>query len=96
MILNRSQKGFFSQYSLQAFKEHVQGMRREPEICCITSKGKSKNSYEWIGKWSSFMYSELYVQWTLGQFFSIYTYSLTGLGKDISVLLKVINIWTSS
>ena len=42
------------------------------------------------------MYSELYVQWTLGQFFSIYTYSLTGLGKDISVLLKVINIWTSS
>ena len=41
---------------------------------------------------------ELYVQWTLKKIGTIfyYRYSLTGLGKDISVLLKVINIWTSS
>ena len=31
----------------------------------------------------------------LGQFF-MHTYSLTCLNKDTSVLLRVINIWTSS
>lgn len=40
---------------------------------------------------------ELYTVYvkTLGQFF-VHTYVLTSLNKDTSVLVKVINIWTSS
>ena len=41
------------------------------EICCIISRGKTKNGYEWIGKWGlwhSLSFVEgIYIK--LGQFF---------------------------
>ena len=48
------------------------------------------------GKMMTLTFFELYTMHIkkLGEFF-FYTYSLTCLNKDTSVLLKVINIWTS-
>ena len=61
------------------------------EIQCITIKGKTaKNELENDG--SDFPWV-LYSIWKKLQFF-FHTDSLNCLKKDLSVLLKVINIWT--
>ena len=64
------------------------------EICCFINKGKTaKNG--WENDDSDILWASYSVYKKIGQFF-FYTYLLTCLNKDISVLLKVINIWTSS
>ena len=62
-------------------------------ICCITSKWKTVNN-EW--EMMTVTFFKLYTVYNkkIGQFF-FHTYFLTGLKKDTSVLLNVLNIWTS-
>ena len=63
------------------------------EIHCITIKGKTaKNELESDG--SDFLWV-LYSIWKKLEQFFFHTDSLNCLKKGLSVLLKVINIWTS-
>ena len=63
------------------------------DICSITNKGNiAKN--EWESDDSDILWALYSLYKKLGQFF-FKTYSLPCLHKDTSILLKVINIWTS-
>ena len=63
------------------------------EIRCITNEGKAAKN-EWENNDSGFYLALYSVYKKFGQFFRR-TYSLTCLNKDTSILLQVINIWTS-
>ena len=63
------------------------------EICCIPNKEKMAKN-EWKNDDSDFLQALYSVYEKLGQLF-FHTDLLTCLKKDKSVLLKVINIWTS-
>ena len=63
------------------------------KIRCITNKEKTSKN-EWESDDSNFLRALHNVYKKLGLFF-FHIYSLTCLNKDTSVVLKVINIWTS-
>ena len=96
VCIYKEQKGHSieeNQQSISSFFSSSSSSRqtclKNEEICCITNKGKvDKNEWE-----MTLTFFELYTVYMkkLGQCF-FHTYSLTCLNKDISVLLKVINI----
>ena len=60
----------------------------------LLNKGKTAKN-EWENDDSDILWAYCSVCKNLGQLF-FHTYLLTCLNKDTSLLLKVINIWTSS
>ena len=110
LILHRNQKGFIHPvykylrgiFAYNSYKEvwrkpamHKQFFFSKQtclNICCITNKGKTaKNEWE-NDTLALFDLYTMYIKNLRQYFFCIYL--LTCLNKDVSIVLKVINIWT--